>query len=122
MQVQLTFRHMNPIEEIERQVFKEADRLDRLCPQLLTWCHVVIEKPHLHRQHGEPYSVRVAVQGTAGFFVASSAHGDAAWREKLPVAVSEAFGALRSQLQTRAEVKERSASRADRRLHRSIGI
>jgi len=107
MQVQLTFRRLNPTFEIEEQIFKEARRLEPAFPQKLTWCHVLIEQPHRHRQRGRPYRVSISVQGLLGYHIASSASDIHVLHDDPRVAITNAFRALRNQMRTKSPVRER---------------
>ncbi len=106
MQVQLTFRQMDPTFEIEEQIFKEARRLERVYPQKLKWCHVVIGRPERHRQQGRPCHVHVQLQGVLGTHVAGSEYDADATHENPHVAITSAFGAMRSQLQSKKQGRE----------------
>jgi ribosome-associated translation inhibitor RaiA len=100
MQVQLTFRQMDPTFEIEEQIFKEARRLDRVYPQKLTWCHVVIERPHRHKRQGGGCHVHVQLQGVWGYHVAGSDYDADAVHENPHVAITGAFQAVHSQMRS----------------------
>lgn len=58
MQMQITFRDMDPSEAIDQYVRDRASKLDRFATQILR-CHVTIEMPHRHQRHGRPYRVRI---------------------------------------------------------------
>jgi len=120
MQVQLTFRQMDPTFEIEEQIFKEARRLERINPQKLKWCHVVIERSrrhghghgrghghgHGHGQSGRPYSVHVRLQGVLGYHVSGGEYDAHAAHENPHVAITSAFGAVHSQLRSDKHINE----------------
>jgi len=106
MQVQMTFRQVDPTIEIEELLFREARKLQRVCPQQLTWCHVVIEQPHRHRHEGRPYRAHVAIQGLMGYRVASSESGADVSHETPNIAIINAFQAVRKQLRSKTRVRE----------------
>ena len=114
MNVQLTFRHMNPTFELEEQIFKEAKKLERACPQQLSWCHVIIERAHRHTHEGRPYRVCVSIQGLRGYQVASSeSDGDMTHDNPLE-AITNAFHAIRSQVLSKAHGKWNGIGRGHR--------
>lgn len=100
MEIQITFRKVNPTPEIEAQIIKEARKVERICPRQLAFCHVVVEDRH--RQVGRRYRARVTLQGPAGYFVASSEPGAGFSHYRLHVAITRAFQAIRYQLLTKA--------------------
>jgi ribosome-associated translation inhibitor RaiA len=110
MQVQLTFRQMDPTFEIEEKIFKEARRLERIYPQRLAWCHVVIERPHRHRHQGRPCHVHVQLQGQLGYHRAGSEYDADAAHENPHVAITSAFQAVHSQLRSKKPLRETERS------------
>ncbi len=55
---QTTFRNMPPSEAVAARVQKETEKLGKYFDRI-TSCAVVIEAPHKHRHHGEPFHVRI---------------------------------------------------------------
>lgn len=53
-----TFRNMPPSEAVSARVQKETDKLGKYFDGI-TSCSVVIEAPHKHCHHGEPFHVRI---------------------------------------------------------------
>jgi len=56
--LQITFRGITPSEPIETYVRTRADKLERFSDRI-TGCHVMIETPHLHQQHGYHHRIRI---------------------------------------------------------------
>lgn len=57
-QLQITFRNMEPSNEIEEWIRAEAAKLDLLYSQLMR-CRVMVEIPHRHHRTGSPYHIRI---------------------------------------------------------------
>ena len=57
---QTTYRNMQPSEAVNARVQKEAEKLGKYFDRI-TSCSVVIEAPHGHNHHGEPFHVRVEI-------------------------------------------------------------
>ncbi len=64
--LQITFRDIPPSDAIDSYVRRRAEKLD-VADDRLVACHVAIESPHRHKQHGRHYRVRVdlTLPGTA---------------------------------------------------------
>jgi ribosomal subunit interface protein len=56
--LQITFRGIESTEPIETYVRTRADKLERFSDRI-TGCHVMIEKPHRHKRHGQHYRIRI---------------------------------------------------------------
>jgi len=57
-QLQITFRNMQPTEEVEEWIRAKAAELDTLYTQLMG-CRVAVELPHRHHRKGRPYHIRI---------------------------------------------------------------
>lgn len=57
-QVQITFRNMKALREVEELVRAEAAKLEILYPQLMR-CRLTLGIPHRHHQQGSPYHIRI---------------------------------------------------------------
>src|SRR5450631_1851443 len=51
--LQIRFLGMEPSEALESAARKKADKLDQLCPSIMS-CHVNIEQTHKHQHQGRP--------------------------------------------------------------------
>ena len=125
--VQITYRNMEPSEAVTARIREEAAKLDTFFPRI-TSCRVVVEAPHRHHKWGELFHVRIelGVPGTElvvthepSPHAALARDEDAALKKHFEVhpqhkdiyvAVRDAFGSVRRQLQDyvkrlRGEVK-----------------
>ena len=111
-----TFRNMPPSEAVSARVQKEADKLGKYFDRI-TSCSVVIEAPHKHRHHGEPFHVRIEVgvpgkeivvtqKPTVRPILEQDTNGRAHKAQEIEgahkdvyVAIRDGFAALRRQLQ-----------------------
>ncbi len=109
--VQTTFRNMEGSLALAARIQEEADKLERYYDRI-TSCRVVVEAPHRHHRHGEPFHVRIEL-GVPGKQLVV-AHEPAAkhedqreWHKHLEVqgphkdvsvAIRDAFKAIRRQL------------------------
>jgi ribosome-associated translation inhibitor RaiA len=125
--VQITYRSMEPSDVVSARVEAEAAKLDTFFDRI-TSCRVVVEAPHRHHKRGELFHVRIEL-GVPGTELvvnheptprATLSREESAARSKhievhpehkdLYVAVRDAFGSARRQLQDyvkrlRGEVK-----------------
>src|SRR6516164_3842933 len=56
--VQTTFRNTDASPAVAAQVQEEADKLDKYFCRI-TSCRVIVEAPHRHHRHGEPFHIRI---------------------------------------------------------------
>ena len=56
--LQITFRNMTSSEPLESYVRTRADKLERFSDRI-TGCHVMIDRPHRHKRHGQHHRVRI---------------------------------------------------------------
>ena len=54
----ITFPGMKPDPSIEAEIRKRADKLDAVCPGIIS-CHVVADIPHRHHQRGNHFRLRI---------------------------------------------------------------
>lgn len=57
-QLQITFRNMQPTEEVKEWIRAAATKLEMLYGQLMG-CRVAVEIPHRHHRNGSPYHIRI---------------------------------------------------------------
>lgn len=96
--LEITFRNMDPSEAVAGKVRERADKLDRFSDQLIG-CRVIIEAPHRHQHKGGLYHVRIDMTVPGRELVVSRAPGDNQAHQDVYVAVRDAFGAARRQLE-----------------------
>src|SRR3990172_8454807 len=56
--LQITFRNMNASEEMEANIRKKAEKLDRFYDQVMS-CRIIVEAHHKHHHKGNLYHVRI---------------------------------------------------------------
>lgn len=59
--LEISFHGVSRSEWSENFIREQAKRLERFCDHIIS-CRVVVEQPHHHRHHGNPYRVRVEVR------------------------------------------------------------
>jgi ribosome-associated translation inhibitor RaiA len=114
--VQVTFRNMAGREPVEAYIRKEVDKLETYYDRIMG-CRVIVEVPHRHHEEGNTYHIRIDVTVPGGEIVVKeeaslhaakqqtgqeklSKQGDILSSHKhLRVAIHEAFGRARRQLQ-----------------------
>jgi ribosome-associated translation inhibitor RaiA len=104
--LQVTFHGLPVSEAVEQDVRHSAAELEAEFPRLVS-CHVSIELPHRHQQHGRRYRVRVDAAVPGFHAVAGHAAAEDPSHEDVHVAIRDAFRAVRRQL---AESVERRAA------------
>ena len=111
MQIEITFRGMTPSVSAEMSARRWIERLTKVYANIVG-CRVVIEIPHQHHERGNQFHVRIelVVPGQ----VLSVTHDPAEGHEDVYVAISDAFRAVRRQLQSYAAVRRREMKRHER--------
>ena len=109
LEVQVTFRDMDPSRVIEQSIREKAAKLDQFHDRI-TGCRVVVAAPHRHHHKGRLYNVRIDMTVPGGELVVNRDNSQAAAHHDVHVAVRDAFNAARRQLQDyarrrRGEVK-----------------
>ncbi|MDY0003543.1 MAG: hypothetical protein RBU30_19750 [Polyangia bacterium] len=118
MEIQATFRHLRPTEELQKLIFEGARDLDIQTGQVLAFCHVVVEgRP---REHGmEATTVRAAVLGSTSALGVSHDLRARTSHESPSTAIAAAFDTIRGKVMAelarretleRAEAKKRARS------------
>lgn len=98
MQVQITFRHMDPSPALEARIRQRVAELDQFYDRIVT-CRIVVDCQHRHHHQGKLFRVGIDVTVPGREIVvgresdANHAHEDA------HVAVRDAFDAVRRQLE-----------------------
>lgn len=113
LELQVTFRDMEPSRKIEQDIREKAAKLDQFHDRIMG-CRVVVAAPHRHHQKGRLYNVRIDLTVPGGELVVNRDHGSDAAHHDAHVAVRDAFDAARRQLQDfarrrRGEVKTHAA-------------
>ena len=98
MDVQISFRGMEPSPAAEAQVRRRVDELEQFSDRISA-CRVVLETVDRHHQHGRIYHARVDLTVSGGTVVANREPGLNHAHEDLHVAIRDAFDAVRRRLQ-----------------------
>lgn len=115
--LEMAFRGVPATEDVEREIRGHADKLDRLCDDIVR-CRVTVERRQQHQRFGNPFTVRVEVTVPPGkYLVATQDPADTEMHVPLPAVVRRAFEAMERQLGDltevrRGEVKEHDVPRA----------
>jgi ribosomal subunit interface protein len=99
--LQITYRGMETSEALSEHIRDQAEKLEQFFDGIVG-CHVVVEEPHRHKQHGNNFHVRVDLHVPGKEIVVGRDPGERS-TEDAYVAVTEAFDAARRQLQHYAE-------------------
>lgn len=122
--VRITFRHLQPSEEVVSTINKHVNKIERVCARdQITSCHVVVELPHRNQRKGGQYRVRVSVTIPGLDAVASRAPSAAARHSVLQIAIAEAMAAVKRKIIIHARKREHPRRvRARERLLGSGGV
>lgn len=95
----IVFEDMEPSEFVEARIKEEIDKLEQF-NERITSCRVVVSEPHRHRHKGKLFNVRIhlSLPGGGDVTVDRDNHDKHA-HEDVYVAIRDAFGAARRQLQ-----------------------
>ena len=97
--LKMTFRNVQKDAAIETLIRKQATKLERVCPYVVS-CQVSIEKPQSHQKSGNPFRVRVDVTVPPEHKLVTIRNaGEGDLHERLPTVVRRAFDATQRQLE-----------------------
>jgi len=107
--LQIAFQNIDPSPAIEAKVREHMDRLERFFPRI-TAAKVTIDAPHMRKQKGHAYQVRIVLQVPGKDIVVNRAGPQDPAHADFQVALRDAFTAARRQLEDyarnlRGEVK-----------------
>jgi ribosomal subunit interface protein len=88
--VQITFRDLPASDAVRAYVMRHATKLDRFFDGIVA-CHVVLEAPHRHHQHGKRYHVRIGMLVPLRELVVSRNPAANPRHEDLYAAIDDAF-------------------------------
>ncbi len=101
--LEVTFRDVQKTPDLENLIRREADKLDRVYPNLIR-CRVAVEKPHEHQRTGNPYRVRLEMSAPGSPQLAITREpGDEDMHTPLEVVLKNAFSAARKRLKKLSE-------------------
>jgi len=89
---------MAPSPSVEAAAVSWAARLDHLCDRI-QHCHVWIDLPHRHHQHGTAFQVKINLAIPGAELSVTQEDDD------VHVALADAFDAIRRQLHDRLEIR-----------------
>ena len=88
--LQITFRDMVHSEAVAAHVRRRATKLDTFCGRI-TACHVVVEAPHRHHQHGNPFRVRIDIAVPGAELISDRCPAGNVNHQDMHAAVDDAF-------------------------------
>jgi len=96
--LQITFRHMDSSDAVEKAIRSHAEKLDRFSERIMG-CRVVVSAPHQHHRQGKLYEIRIDLR-VAGEEIAVTREGpENHAHEDIYVAIRDAFNAAARVLQ-----------------------
>ena len=102
----VTFRDVEPSDMHRDKIRDEIDKLERYFDRI-TSCRVVVEQPHKHAEHGNPYRVGIRLGVPTKQLVVNREPRQGAERQSLDAAITDAFQAMRRQLEQYVEQMRR---------------
>ncbi len=117
--LQITFRGMDPSDNIAAKIRERAEKLDRF-HERITAVRVVFEQSHRGHHQGNLFHVRVDITVAGGEIVVGHDHHDEHEHEDPYVAVRDAFDAARRRLEDFVRIQD-GRTRAPRRRGRPEG-
>lgn len=94
---EISFRNVEPTQEIKAKIHDEIDKLDRLYPRVIA-CRVMVDVPHKRHETGNLYHVRIDLTIPKQELVVSRDPPEQQSRESLSAAISDAFTDMQRQL------------------------
>jgi cold shock CspA family protein/ribosome-associated translation inhibitor RaiA len=96
--LKMTFRNVPKSPAIEALIRRQAAKLEKVCPHLVS-CRVSVEKPQSHQKSGNPYRVRLNVTVPPEHEVVTRRDaGEGDLHQRLPTVLRQAFDAAQRQL------------------------
>jgi ribosome-associated translation inhibitor RaiA/cold shock CspA family protein len=90
---QIRFVGMEPSDAVESAARRKAEKLDLLCPDIMS-CRVTIEELHKHQRQGRPFAVRIDVTLPEHELSVDRVHDEDAY-----VALREAFDDMKRKVE-----------------------
>lgn len=98
VELQISFRGMEPSPAVEAQVRRHAEELERFSDRLLG-CRIVIEEVNADHREGRIYGVRIDLAVPGGPVIVNREPGQHHAHEDIYVAIRDAFDAARRRLE-----------------------
>lgn len=96
--LQITFRGTDPSAAMEAKIRERAARIERFAARI-TSCHVTVEAPHRHHQHGNLWHIHIDITVPGGELTVSRQPAAQHSHEDVFVAIRDAFDAAVRQLE-----------------------
>ena len=103
--LQITFRHIDHSDAIERDIRKHAEKLDTYYPNVIS-CRVVFDAPHQHKHKGNLYLVNIDVKVSGGEIAVHSESDKNHAHEDAYVAIRDAFEAMYKKLKNLSQKRQ----------------
>jgi ribosomal subunit interface protein len=113
---QITFRNMTRSPAIEANVLEHLGKLEKFSDRIMS-CSVAIEALHKHHRQGNHYHVRIDLRVPGGELVTSRQADEHHAYTDAYVAIRDAFGSLRRQLEDYSRRKQRQVKTHETPLH-----
>jgi ribosomal subunit interface protein len=88
--VQITFRGLEGSPAVDEYVRQRATKLDTFSERIVG-CHVTVEAPHQHHQHGRQYRIRIDLTVPGAELVVGRTPDEGSLREDVYAAIDDAF-------------------------------
>lgn len=117
---QITFHNLEHSDAIQQRLEKEIVKIEQF-DKRITSCRVVVERPQRRHQKGDTYSVRIvlSVPGAEDIVVNRDPGLDHS-HEDVFVAIRDAFGAARRQIQDLVRIRQGHIKSHEAPLHGKI--
>jgi ribosomal subunit interface protein len=114
--LQVTFRDIDPSTAIDEYIRKRATKLDTFFDRIQR-CHVVVEAPHRHHQHGKRYRARIDI-AVPGDELVVTRNPENLVHEDMYACIDDAFDSAQRMLQDyarrrRGDVKHHASDQPD---------
>ncbi len=96
--VRVTWKHHDPSPGVEEYINVQAERMARVARDIID-CHVTVETPHHHKEHGNHFLVSVDVRIPGHEFVAKRDPAKADSHTEIHATIKDAFESMKHQLQ-----------------------
>jgi len=96
--LQITFRNLDRSPALEADIRKHAEKLAKYYDGIVG-CRVIVEAQHKHHQQGNHYHARIDVAVPGGELIASREPDEHHAYTDVYVAIHDAFGTVRRQLE-----------------------
>ena len=103
---EISFRDVDASEMHRDKIQEEIDKLERYFDRI-TSCRVVVEQPHKHSEQGNQYRVGIRLNVPEKQLVVSRDPAERTERQNLDTAITDAFKAMRRQLEQYVEQMRR---------------